>query len=151
MKDLERVSNTINRVAPSFSSVGKNDPTALSTRDGYVYRETGLPQIYDIIECGYVRSNKKRKSNQVWWTSGGSNSFHINKKPILVASCDVVIDCNIGAIPITDLTEIWMYDEQTQTWNNKIDEIKMMYAHRQQEKNNQLQYGIEHEEKGKSR
>ena len=54
----------------------------------------------------------------------GSNSFHVNKKTILVASTDVVVDCNDGTIPIADLAEIWMYDEQTQTWNNRIDELK---------------------------
>ena len=44
-----------------------------------------------------------------------------------------------------------MYDEQTQTWNNRIDEIKMLYTQKQQEKSNQLQSNIELEEKGKSR
>ena len=128
-----RIANSINRVAPSVSSVGKNDPTALSTKEGYVYRETGFNQISDIVDCGYVRANERRKSNQVWWTIGGNNSFHINKRPVLVASADVVIDCKIGAISLDDLTEIWIYDEETQKWNNKIDEIKQMYI----EKHNQ--------------
>ena len=70
MEDIERITTTINRVVPSVTSIGKNDTTALSTRDGFVYRETGFSQIYDIIECGYVRSNETRKSNQVWWTYG---------------------------------------------------------------------------------
>lgn len=32
------------------------------------------------------------------------NSFHVNKKSILVASTDVVVDCNEGAIPML----IWL-------------------------------------------
>lgn len=137
MEDIERVETTINRVAPSFSRIGKDDPTALSTREGYVYRETGYNQIKDIINCGYVRSNARRRSNQVWWTIGGPNSFHINKKPILVASSDVVIDCNEGAIRIEDLDEIWFYDEQTKTWNNNIEEVKEAYyqLHPEQKEN----------------
>ena len=127
MKDLERITNTINRVAPSVSAIGRNDPTALSTKEGFVYRETGISQIYDIIECGYVRANEKRKSNQVWWTSGGENSFHVNKKPILVASSDIVTDYKTGAISIDNLSEIWIYDEKLQKWNNNIDFIKNAY------------------------
>ena len=91
----DRITSSINRVAPSVSKVGWNDPTALRTKEGFVYRETGEPQIKDIIECGYVRSNSKRKSNQVWWTSGGENSFHVNKKPVLVASTDIVQDFHL--------------------------------------------------------
>ena len=132
MEDLNRINSTINRVAPSLSSVGKDNPTALATKEGFVYRETGISQIYDIIDCGYVRSNAKRKSNQVWWTSGGSNSFHVNKKPILVASANVVIDCKNGAISLDDLVEIWIYDETSQSWSNKIDEIRMMYVQKHQ-------------------
>ena len=129
----ERILNSINRVAPSVSKVGWNNPTALKTKDGFVYRETGTSQICDIIDCGYVRSNSKRKSNQVWWTSGGENSFHVNKKPVLVASSLVVSDLKVGAISIDDLSEIWIYDEETQKWNNKLDYIKNLYIERQLE------------------
>ena len=127
MENLERITTTINRVAPSVSAIGKDNPTALSTKEGFVYRETGISQIYDIIECGYVRANEKRKSNQVWWTSGGENSFHVNKKPILVASSDIVTDYKTGAISIDDLSEIWIYDEKLQKWNNNINFIKNAY------------------------
>ena len=131
MENMERITSSINRVAPSVSPIGRNDPTALSTKEGFVYRETGYNQIEDIIECGYVRSNEHRKSNQVWWTKGGSNSFHVNKKrPVLVASSDIVIDCKEGAISLDNLSEIWIYDEATQKWNNKIQDIKNMYAQR---------------------
>lgn len=133
MEDMERITNSINRVAPSVSPIGRDDPTALSTREGYVYRETGFNQISDIVDCGYVRANERRKSNQVWWTIGGKNSFHINKKPVLVASADVVTDCKIGAISLGDLSEIWIYDEETQKWNNRINEIKQMYIEKHQE------------------
>lgn len=162
MEEIERITTTINRVAPSVSPIGRNDPTALSTKEGFVYRETGFNQIEDIIECGYVRSNEHRKSNQVWWTKGGSNSFHVNKKrPVLVASSDIVIDCKEGAISIYDLTEIWIYDEATQKWNNKIDDIKTMYVEKQQEKyvdniehlqsNNNDSWGLEENDKPKRR
>ena len=151
MENIERVEETINRVAPSFGLIGLNDPTALPTKDGFVYRETGISQIYDIIECGYVRSNEKRKSNQVWWTSGGEKSFHVNKKPILVTSTQVVTDCKEGAISINDLAEIWIYDDENKIWNNKIDEIKFSYYQRQQEKNNEIQTEIELEESKKIR
>lgn len=152
MAETDRITNTINRVAPSPSPIGRNDPTALSTKDGFVYRETGVSQIQDIIDCGYVRSNTKRKSNQVWWTYGGENSFHINKRPVLVASADVVEDFKIGAISIDALTEIWMYDENTQQWNNKLNDIKKLYLETQQEKlNNNLNLEIEEIEKPKAR
>lgn len=134
----DRINISINRVAPSVTSVGKNDPTALPTKEGFVYRETGISQITDIIDCGYVRSNIKRKSNQVWWTKGGANSFHVNKRPVLVASSDIVIDSKIGAISIDDLFEIWIYDDKTQKWNNKIDEIKKLYEEKHQEFDNQI-------------
>ena len=162
MEEIERITTTINRVAPSVSPIGRNDPTALSTKEGFVYRETGFNQIEDIIECGYVRSNEHRKSNQVWWTKGGSNSFHVNKKrPVLVASSDIVIDCKEGAISIYGLTEIWIYDEATQKWNNKIDDIKTMYVEKQQKKyvdniehlqsNNNDSWGLEENDKPKRR
>lgn len=162
MENIERIASSINRVAPSVSPIGRNDPTALSTKEGFVYRETGFNQIQDIIECGYVRANEHRKSNQVWWTKGGSNSFHVNKKrPVLVASSDVVIDCKEGATSLDDLTEIWIYDEATQTWNNRINDIKTMYVEKQQEKyinniehlqsNNNDSWGLEENDKPKRR
>ena len=131
--EIERVKETINRVAPSVSSVGKDDPTSLPTKKGFVYRETGISQIYDIIDCGYVRSNEKRKSNQVWWTRGGNNSFHINKRPVLVASDDIVVDLKNGAVALDDLSEIWIYDEETKKWNNKIEDIRKIYIENHQE------------------
>lgn len=127
MENIERIETTINRVAPSVSSVGRNDPTALSTKEGFVYRETGFDQIQDIIDCGYVRSNTRRPSNQVWWTKGGSNSFHINKRPVLVASSDLVIDGKVGAISLEQLSEVWIYDEENKKWNNNINSIRMFY------------------------
>ena len=127
MENDDRINSTINRIAPSVSPVGRYDPTALSTKDGLVYRETGFSQIQDIIDCGFVRSNVNRKSNQLWWTYGGKNSFHVNKRPILVASTDVVIDNNIGAISIDDLLEIWIYDEESKIWLDKIDTVREMY------------------------
>ena len=126
MENIERVDITINRVAPSPSPIGRNDPTALATKEGFVYRETGYSQIEDIINCGYVRSNEKRKSNQVWWTSGGKNSFHVNKKPVLVASSSLVFNGCEGAISLDDLCEIWLYDEKLQKWNNKVEEIRIL-------------------------
>ena len=138
MENDDRINTSINRVAPSPAPIGRNDPTALSTRDGFVYRETGFNQIEDIINCGYVRANANRKSNQVWWTYGGKNSFHVNKRPVLVASTDVVIDLNVGAIPIDDLDEIWIYDEETQTWNNKIEDVKAMYFQKHQNIGNSM-------------
>lgn len=135
MKERDRINDAINRVAPSVSPIGRNNPTALSTMDGFVYRETGFNQINDIIETGYVRANDKRTSNQVWWTYGGLNSFHVNKRPVLVASSDVVQDFGTGAVSINDLVEVWIYDEESQTWNNKINDIKAMYAQKQQENN----------------
>lgn len=140
MDEIERIEETINRVAPSVTALGKNDPTALSTKEGYVYRETGIDQIYDIVNCGYVRSNEKRKSNQVWWTSGGANSFHVNKRPILVASSDIVVNEKAGAISIDDLSEIWMYDEQNQKWNNKINDVKSMRVGKQKLDQMQSEY-----------
>ena len=110
MESDDRINSSINRVVSSVSPIGKDNPTALSTREGFVYRETGFNQIDDIIKCGYVRSNSKRKSNQVWWTYGGNNSFHVNKKPILVANAEIVKDFNEGAVSINDLVEIWIYD-----------------------------------------
>ena len=131
----DRINESINRIAPSPVPIGRDNPTALATREGYVYRETGLSQIEDIIECGFVRSNVNRPSNQVWWTYGGPKSFHVNKRPILVASCDVVTDFGVGAIFIDDLEEIWFYDEQNQVWNNNIDYVKAAYYEKHQDKN----------------
>lgn len=144
MEERDRIKDVINRVVPSISPIGKDDPTALSTSEGFAYRETGFSQINDIIETGFVRANDKRPSNQVWWTLGGSNSFHVNKKPILVASTNAVQDLRTGAVSINDLVEIWIYDEQSQTWNNKINDIRTMYAqkHPVQEQINHLKKQI---------
>ena len=146
MEERDRINDAINRVAPSVSPIGRNDPTALSTRERFVYRETGFNQINDIIETGYVRANDKRPSNQVWWTYGGSNSFHVNKRPVLVASTDIVQDFKEGAISINDLVEIWIYDDNTQTWNNRIDDIRKMYLEKQNMINN-IEYYEQEENK----
>ena len=45
MEDMERITNSINRVVPSVSPIGRDNPTALSIKEGYVYRETGFNQI----------------------------------------------------------------------------------------------------------
>ena len=50
----------------------------------------------------------------------------------------------MGAISIDELIEIWIYDENTQQWNNKLNDIKKLYLETQQEKfNNNFNSEIE--------
>lgn len=135
----ERIVNAKNRVFYSDGlGVGRNNPISLHTSSEYVYRLTGMDQIADILECGYVRPKKGKvrggHKNEVFWSLGGEKKFYFDGYPVLEAPADMVKDEQIGAISIMNLTGIWIFDKVQNKYINRIDYFKEMY----QEKNNGL-------------
>ena len=151
--DNNLISNTRNSVGPGFGP-GKDDPISLHTVETSVYRVTGMNQIQDIIDCGYVRpkgygSRADRVGDKLYWSQGGSKLYYHDKRPVIEASTDKVKDEQIGAISIkvkdeqigaisiNDLSAIWMFDEQQNKYVNRLEQIKQLHIQKQQEIANQ--------------
>ena len=62
MADDDRIKNVTNSVGPCDMAIGKDNPMSLKSKDGFAYRVTGMDQIEDIINCGFVRSKGKNMS-----------------------------------------------------------------------------------------
>ena len=121
------IKNTRNRVFTQELAFGKDNPISLKTEDTSVYRVTGMPQIEDIINTGYVRSKEKVKGghkNELFWSRGGDKLFYYDKRPVLEASVSKVVDGQMGAIPLENLTSIWYFSEEQNEYVNIIDYIK---------------------------
>ncbi len=120
-----------NSVGPGFGP-GKNDPISLHTTNTSVYRVTRMNQIQDIIDCGHVRpkgygNRADRVGNIIYWSQGNSNLYYNDKRPVIEASIQKVQDEQIGAIPISDLTAIWIFDENENKYVNRLEQIKQMH------------------------
>ena len=125
----DRIESTRNRVFVQDLAFGKNDPIAMKTNDNFVYRVTGMHQIEDIITTGYVRSKAKVNGghkNELFWTRGGDKLFYYNKRPVLEAPYTKVQDGQMGAIPLEDLTAIWMFNEKENRYVNVIEYYKAL-------------------------
>ena len=123
----DRIESTRNRVFVQKLAFGKDNPISLKTKDTSVYRVTGMHQIEDIITTGYVRAKEKvigGHTNELFWTRGGDKLFYYNKRPVLEAPADKVIDGQIGAIPLEDLTSIQYFSEEENKYVNIIEYIK---------------------------
>ena len=132
MEDIERIINAKNRVFQQTIAFGKDDPISMSTDNKHVYRITGLSQIEDILNCGYVRpplgKAKGGHKGEVFWTQGGEKLFYRDKRPVLETSTDILKeDGQIGAISINDLSAIWMFDEQQNKYVNNIEAVVEKY------------------------
>ena len=123
----DRIESTRNRVFVQKLAFGKDNPISLKTKDTSVYRVTGMHQLEDIINIGDVRAKEKVKGShkkELFWSRGGDKLFYYDKRPVLEVPADKVIDDQIGAIPIDDLTSIWYFSEEENKYVNIIEYIK---------------------------
>ena len=99
-------------------------PRTLKAKDTSVYLKTGMHQIKEIINTGYVRAKEKVKgghTNELFLTRGGDKLFYWDKRPVLEAPADKVIEGQMGAIPLDDLTAIWIFNEKENRYVNCIE------------------------------
>ena len=92
-----------------------------------MYRKTGMHQMKEIINTGYVRAKEKVKgghTNELFWTRGGEKLFYYDKRPVLEVPAGKVKDGQMGAIPLEDLTSIWYFSEEENKYVNIIEYIK---------------------------
>lgn len=125
----ERIVNCKNRVFKTEFGPRYDDmPNVFRTNDASVYRVTGMDQIADIVNCGYVRSKEGKvkggHENEVFWSIGGEKLNYIDERPILETSVDVVKDGQIGALSLNDLTAVWIFNSENGKRENKINAIK---------------------------
>ena len=125
----ERITSCKNRVFKSEFGLRYDDnPNVFRTDENSVYRITGIDQIADIINCGYVRSKEGKvkggHENEVFWSAGGDKLNFIDERPILETSIDTVKDGQIGALSLDDLTAVWVFDGESGKRENKLNTIK---------------------------
>lgn len=125
----ERITSCKNRVIKPEVDIRHDDnPNVFRTNENSVYRATGIDQIADIINCGYVRSKEGKikggHKNEVFWSAGGDKLKFIDERPILETSVDTVKDGQIGALSLDDLTAIWIFNGESGKRENKLDTIK---------------------------
>lgn len=140
--DFDRITDITNSVGTGFG-LGKNIPYSLHTTITSVYRVTGMNQVEDIIECGYVRpkgygARASRVGDKVYWSQGNDSLCYYDKRPVLEASSDLVYDGKIGAVSINDLSAIWLFDEKGNKYVNKLEDIKSLYYSNHQEESTNI-------------
>ena len=131
MENNDRINDVINSVGPCNLSLGRNNPMSLKSNEGFAYRITGMDQIEDIINSGYVRpkgygNRRDRVGDKIYWSIGGKVCYY-DKRPVLEVPLSKVHDGQIGAIPITDLSAIWLFDDKENKYLNKLDIIYALY------------------------
>lgn len=129
--ELDRIINAKNSVGKGFGP-GKNIPYALKTKETSAYRVTGMDQIEDIVNCGYVRPKgygirSEKVGNVIYWSIGGENLYYHDGRPVLEVPTDKVKDGQMGAIPIEDLNAIWTFDNNQEKYVNNLDYFKSLY------------------------
>ena len=149
MDDINRIINAKNRIFQASIPFGKDNPISMKTDEKHVYRITGLSQIEDIINCGYVRpplgKAKGGHTGEVFWTQGSDKLFFYDKRPVIETSTDILKEeGQIGAISLDKLTGIWMFDEQQNKYVNDIQSVRNAYnqLHPVQEQISQLKAQI---------
>lgn len=97
--DNEHINDSRNRVFTNSLAIGKNIPNSMSTSNTSIYRVTGLNQIEDIINCGYVRPKTGKliggHTNETFWTKGGEKTFYYDKRPVLEVPEDKLNDVKV--------------------------------------------------------
>ena len=130
--DDDRIIDAKNRVFYSDAfGIGRTNPLSLRTNSNHIYRRTGISQIEDIINCGYVRPKFKVNGGhkkEVFWSLGGDNLFYFDGSPILEVPADKLVDGQIGALFIDDLSAIWIFDNKQNMYINKLEDIKSIYV-----------------------
>lgn len=127
----ERIVSCKNRIIkPEVGFRYDDNPNVFRTDESSVYRITGIDQIADIINCGYVRSKEGKvkggHENEVFWSAGGDKLNFIDERPILETSADTVKDGQIGALSLDDLTAVWIFDSESGKRENKLNTIKII-------------------------
>ncbi|MBO7718355.1 hypothetical protein J6S37_02580 [Candidatus Saccharibacteria bacterium] len=127
--DDERITSCRNRVFESnFGPKYNDEPNVFRTKETSVYRITGIDQIADIVNCGYVRPKEGKlkggHENEIFWSVGGEKLNFIDKRPILETSVGTVKDGQIGALSLDDLTAVWILDSESGKRENKLNTIK---------------------------
>lgn len=125
----DRIANCKNRVFRSeFGPRYDDNPNVFRTNEASIYRITGIDQIADIVNCGYVRSKEGKvkggHENEVFWSIGGDKLNFIDERPILETSVDTVRDGQIGAISLDDLTAVLVFDNDSGKRKNKLNTIR---------------------------
>lgn len=128
---IDRITTAKNRVFYSDGlGIGRNNPVSLHTSTSSVYRVTGMDQLADIVNCGYVRPKEGRvkggHENEVFWSIGGEKTFYYNKRPVIETSVDKVKNGQIGSLSLDDLSAIWVFDYEQNSYTDKIDFMKQI-------------------------
>lgn len=127
--DNTRITNAKNRVFETeFGPSYDDSPNVFRTNKESVYRITGISQIVDIVNSGYVRPKEGKlkggHENEVFWSKGGQKLNFIDERPIIEAPIDSVQDGQIGALSIDDLSAVWIFNPDTKKRENKLDILK---------------------------
>lgn len=131
--------NSRNRVLINDIAIGKNSPNTMNTVSTSFYRvidrKTGIGQIEDIINSGFVRLKETISTDphhsEVFWTQGGDKTFYMTgNSMILEAPAEKVQDNQISAIPFEDLIGIWIYNEDKNKYINQINYFRQLYKQR---------------------
>ena len=142
MENEGRINHVINSVGPCNLSLGRNNPMSLKSNEGFVYRITGMDQINDIINCGFVRpkgygTRRDRVGDKIYWSIGGKVCYY-DKRPVIEAPLSKVQDGQVGAISINDLSAIWLFDEEQNKYINKLDMIYRLYLENSKNLNEEI-------------
>lgn len=125
----DRIESTRNRVFNQELAFSKANSISLKTKYTSVYRNTGMHQVEDIINTGYVRAKEKVNGghhNELFWSRGGDKLFYYDKRIVLEAPQDRVLDGQIGAISLEDLTSIWYFSEEKNKYIDVIDYVRQL-------------------------
>ena len=128
---IDRITTAKNRVFYSDGlGIGRNNPISLHTSNSSIYRVTGMDQLADIVNCGYVRPKEGRvkggHENEVFWSIGGEKTFYYDKRPVIETSVAKVKDGQIGSLSLNDLSAIWVFDYEQNAYTDKISLMKQI-------------------------
>lgn len=127
----ERIADCKNRVFKTKFGFSYDDhPNVFRTREDSVYRITGMSQLVDIVNCGYIRPKEGKLSggheNEVFWSQGGPKLNYIDERPILEVSNAAIQNGQIGALSLDDLAAVWVSDDKSPERSNKLDALKQI-------------------------
>ena len=124
-----RIEDAKNRVFETKFGPSYNDnPNVFRTNEQSVYRITGINQIVDIVNSGYVRPKEGKlkggHENEVFWSKGGQALNYIDERPIIEASVESVQDGQEGSLSLEDLSAVWIFNPDTKKRENKLEVLK---------------------------
>lgn len=125
----DRIEDAKNRVFETkFGPSYNGNPNVFRTNEQSVYRITGINQIVDIVNSGYVRPKEGKlkggHENEVFWSKGGQALNYIDERPIIEASVESVQDGQKGSLSLEDLSAVWIFNPDTKKRENKLEVLK---------------------------